>query len=100
MRTQELLFAPDPNYDGRHIFQIDEGVEIFRAGQIRKMDDAVGHLGDFASHFFPRSQVQLNRFARVALKDAGDARIRLQASLILRKRAGADYQGNDHYKKK
>ena len=38
------------------------------------MDDAVGHLRDFASHFFSRSQVQLNRFTRVALKDAGNQR--------------------------
>ena len=100
MRMQESLSAADANYDRRNILHIDEVIEIFRAGQIRKMDDAIGHLRDFASHFFSRSQVQLNGFARVALKDAGNARIGLEAGLVLSKRAGADYRGNDHYKKK
>jgi len=100
MRTPEWLFAPDANYDRRNIFHIDEGVEIFRPGQIRKMDHAVGHLRDFASHFFSRSQVQLNGLARVALKDAGDACIRLQAGFVLSERAGTDYRNNDRYKKK
>src|SRR5215471_3581585 len=96
---QESLSASDANYDRRNIFHIDERVEIFCAGQIRKMDDAVGHLREFASHFFSRSQMQLNRFARVALKDAGDARIRLQGGFVLSERAGAGYRGNDRYKK-
>jgi hypothetical protein len=100
MRTQESLSASYANYDCRNIFHIDEGIEIFSASQIRKMDDAVGHLRDFASHFFSRSQVELNRFARAALKDAGDARIGLQAGFVLSERASADCRGNDHYKKK
>jgi len=77
MRAQKSLFAADSNYDRRNIFHIDEGVEILRAGQIRKMDDAVGHLRDFASHFFSRSQMQLNRFARTPLKDASNRRVSL-----------------------
>jgi hypothetical protein len=55
-RSVELLFAGDANYDRRSIFQIDERIEIFRAGQIRKVDDIVSHLGDFASHFSPDRQ--------------------------------------------
>jgi hypothetical protein len=86
--SAELLFAGDANYDCRNIFHIDERVEIFRAGQIRKVDDTVSHLGDFAAHFFSRSEVQLDRFARAGLKDASDSRIRLQAGFILRERAG------------
>ena len=64
------------------------------------MDDAIGHLRDFASHFFSRSQMQLDRFARVALEDASDTRIGLQGGLVLSDRTGADSRGNDHYKKK
>ena len=64
------------------------------------MDDAIGHLRDFASHFFSRSQMQLNRFARATLKDAGDARIRLQSGFVLSERAGAGRGGNDHYNNK
>ena len=65
----------------RNMFHIDERVEIFRAGQIRKVDDTVSHLGDFAAHFFSRSQVQLDRFAHAALKDPSDACVSLQAGL-------------------
>ncbi len=89
IQTDELLSAGDANYDRRNIFHIDERVEIrlgrctcppavFRARQIRKVDDIVSHLGDFAAHFFSRSQVQLDRFAHTALKDASDACLSLQ----------------------
>jgi hypothetical protein len=50
--SAELLFAGDANYDRRNIFHIDKGVEIFRAGQIRKVDDTVSHLGGFCRPFF------------------------------------------------
>src|SRR6266496_5385495 len=54
---QEMLSTGHANYHRRDIFRIDERIEKFRASQIRKMDDAVGNLRDFASHFFSRSQV-------------------------------------------
>jgi hypothetical protein len=54
---QKLLSAGHANYHGGDIFRIDERVEIFCARQIRKMDDVVGHLRDFASELFSRSQV-------------------------------------------
>jgi len=54
---EDLLSAGYANYDCRNVFRINEGVEIFRARQIRKMDDAVGNLRDFASELFSRSQV-------------------------------------------
>jgi hypothetical protein len=54
---QELLSAGHANYHGRDIFHIDERIKKFRAGQIRKMDDAVGHLRDFAPELFARPQV-------------------------------------------
>ena len=73
---------------------------MFPARQIRKVDDTVSYLGDFAAHFFSRSQVQLDRLARVALKDAGDACISLQAGFVLSERAGAGRGGNDHYNNK
>jgi hypothetical protein len=92
-----VLSAGDANYDRRNIFHIDERVEIFRAGQIRKVDDTVSHLSDFAAQFFSRSQVQLGRFARAALKDASNACISLQAGFVLSERAGTGHGGNDNY---
>ena len=80
---QELLSAGHANYNGRDIFHIDERIEKFRARQIRKMDDAVGNLGDFASELFARSQVQLHTFADAALNDAKHGGVRLQGSFFL-----------------
>jgi hypothetical protein len=96
----ELLSAGDTNYDRRNILHIDERVEIFRACQIRKVDDIISHLGDFASHFFSRSQMQLDRFARAALKDARHGRVRLQSGFVLRQRAGEGCRGEDDSNKK
>jgi len=86
-----VLSAGDANYDRRNVFHINERVEIFRAGQIRKVDDIVSHLRDFASHFFSGPQVQLHTFTGTVLKDSGDARISLQAGLVLGQRGGAGY---------
>jgi len=44
--------------------------------------------------------MQLDTFTLAALKKADDPRVRLQAGLILRERAGTDYCGNDYRKKK
>jgi hypothetical protein len=94
-----LLSPGNANHDSRNVFNINEGVEIFRASKIGNMDDVVGHLRDFASHFFSGSQVQLHSFTRAALKDAGDGRIRLQGSLFLSDQAGASNR-QDGYEKK
>jgi len=80
---EDLLSAGYANDDCRNVFRINEGVEIFRARQIRKMDDAVGNLGDFASELFARSQVQLHTFADAALNDAKHGGVRLQGSFFL-----------------
>ena len=92
----KLLSAANADYDGRDIFHIDKGVEVFRARKIRKVDDAVGHLCDFTAYFFSRAQVQLHRFARIALKDAGDGRISLQSSFFLSKQTRTGYGRDDH----
>ena len=97
---QDLLSARDTNYHRRNVFHIDERVEIFRASKIGKMNDVVRYLRDLAAHFLSGSQVQLDTFAGAALKKADDCRIRLQARLILRERAGTDYGGNDYCNKK
>jgi hypothetical protein len=47
------------------------------------MDDTVGNLLNFAADFFSRIQVQLDSFARAALENAEDRRIRLQTDFIL-----------------
>jgi 20S proteasome alpha/beta subunit len=91
--------AASANYYCANIFYIDERVEIFRAGEIGKMDDIVSHLRDFASHFFSRSQVQLDRFACVALKDAGYGRSRLQSSFFLGGQTGTGDCCNNHCNK-
>ena len=77
MRKQDLLSAADTNHDRRNIFYINECVKIFSASRIGKMNDVVGYLGDFASHFFTGSQVQLNTFTGAACKKIGDRRVRL-----------------------
>ena len=94
-----MLSAGDANYDRRNVFHINERVEIFRAGQIRKVDDIVSHLRDFASHFFSGPQVQLHTFTGTALKDTGDARISLQAGFVLGQRDGAGCGSNYHNNK-
>ena len=64
------------------------------------VDNIVSDLGNFASHFLSRSQVQLDRFARTALEDAGDGGISLQSGLVLSRRGGAGQGGNEYYNKK
>jgi len=76
--SEQLLSAGAARYDCRSIFHVDKRIEVFRATEIGKMNDVVRRLCNFASHFLYRSQVQLDRFARAALKDASDAGIRLQ----------------------
>ena len=51
---EALLSAGDANYHRGNIFHINEGAEVFRAYQIRKMDNTISHLGNFASHFLSR----------------------------------------------
>lgn len=60
-----------------------------------KIDNVVGYLADFPSDLFAGSQVQLDSFTRVALKDAEYSRIRLEGGSILRKRAGTSERDND-----
>ena len=98
--SQDLLSARDTNYHRRNVFHIDERFEIFRASKIGKMNDVVRYLRDLAAHFLLRSQVQLDTFAGAALKKADDSRVRLQGGLVLRERAGTDYDGNDYCNKK
>ena len=100
LESQRLLFAGCTNYHRRNVFHIDERIEIFRAGEIGKMNDVVRYLRDLAAHFLSRSQVQLDTFAGAALKKANDRRVGLQAGFILRERAGTDYGGNDYCNKK
>ena len=63
-----------------------------------KIDDIVGNLADSPSDFFSRSEVQLDSFARVALKDAEYSRIRLDAGFFLREQAGTTDRGNNDEK--
>jgi hypothetical protein len=65
-----------------------------------KIDDVVGYLANFPSDFFSRSQVQLDSFARAALKDAEYRCIRLEGCSFLREQAGtSDCRNNDSEKK-
>ena len=99
--NRRICYLPaDTNYHRRNVFHINERIEIFRAGEIGKMNDVVRYLRDLAAHFLSRSQVQLDTFTGAALKKANDCRVRLQAGFILRERAGTDYGGNDYCNKK
>ena len=83
-----------------NIFHIYEGVVKLRAGQMGEIDNVVGYLADPPSDLFSRSQVQLDSFARVALKDAEHTRIRLEGGFFLRQQAGtSDSRNNDSEKK-
>jgi len=65
-----------------------------------KIDNVVGYLADSPCDLFSRSQVQLDSFTRVALKDAEYARIRLEGGSFLRQQAGtSDRRNNDSEKK-
>ena len=78
--NRSIYYLPaDTNYHRRNIFHIDERIEIFRAGEIGKMNDVVRYLRDLAAHFLSRSQVQLDTFTGVALKKASDRRVGLQS---------------------
>src|SRR6478609_1500134 len=98
--SQRLLFAGCTNYHRRNVFHIDERVEVFRAGEIGKMNDVVRYLRDLTAHFLSRSQVQLDTFADAALKKSGDRSVRLQTGFVLRERAGTDYRAQDYHKNK
>ncbi len=64
------------------------------------MDDVVSDFCDLASHFFSRSQMQLDSFAGAALKDAEDGGIRLQDGFFLGEQTGtADRRNHDSEKK-
>jgi hypothetical protein len=93
------LSAGDTDDDGRNVLCIDEGVEVFRVGNIGKMNDVGGDLREFASHFLSGSQVQLDRFARAALKNADDDRIRLQSSFLLGGQTGTGDCCNNYCQK-
>jgi len=65
-----------------------------------KKDDVVGYLADSSSYLFSRSQVQLDSFTRVALKETEYSRIRLERGSFLRQQAGTgDRRNNDSEKK-
>ena len=92
---QRCLVASRANYHRRNIFHIYEGVVKLRAGQMGKIDDIVGNLADFPSDLFSRSQVQLDSFARVALKDAEYSRVRLEGGSFLREQTGTNERRNN-----
>ena len=60
-----------------------------------KINDVVGDLADLPSNLFSGSQVQLDGFARVGLKDVEHSRIRLEGSLFLRLQAGTGDRCNN-----
>ena len=64
------------------------------------MDDAFGSLRDFASHFLPRSQVNLDNFPSATLKKTDDRSVRLQGGLFLSKRAATRDRCYNSYEKK
>jgi hypothetical protein len=98
-QRRNWLSAGHTNYHRRNVFHIDKGVEIFRASQMGKMDDVVSDFCDLASHFFSRSQVQLDSFAGAALQYAEDGRVRLQAGFLLGEQTGTSDRCNNYEKK-
>ena len=64
------------------------------------MDGVLTHLRDLAAHFFSRSQVQLDRFAGAALKDAEHGHVRLQRDFLLGEQTGTGQRCNDDYEKR
>ena len=64
-----------------------------------KKDNIVVNLFDFAAYLLATLHPQLDSFAAAPLQDTEDGRIRLQASLILRERAGTGYGGDDSNKR-
>jgi hypothetical protein len=65
-----------------------------------KVDDVVSDFCDLASHFFSRSQMQLDHFAGTALENAEDGCIRLQRSFFLGEQTGTGERRNHNSEKK
>ena len=65
-----------------------------------KKNDIFVNLFDFAADLLATLHPQLDSFAAAPLQDTEDGRVRLQAGLILRERAGTDYGVNDCCNKK
>jgi hypothetical protein len=65
-----------------------------------KIDNIICDLADSPSDFFSRSEVQLDSFARAALKDADYSRIRLDGGFFLRGQAGTSDRRHDDSEKK
>ena len=99
-RSARSLSADRTNYHRRDFFYIYESVEKFRASQMRKIDDIVGNLPDSPSDLFPRSQVQLDSLAGIAVQYAEHSRIRLDAGSFLGEQAGTKNRRNDDSEKK
>ena len=67
---------------------------------MRKKDNIVINLFDFAADLLATLHPQLDSFAAAPLQDTEDGRVRLQAGFILRERADAGYCSNHHRNKK
>ena len=67
---------------------------------MRKMDDIIGNLFDFAPDFFARLQAQFDCFAGAALQDAKDSRIGLHIDFILSRQSGTDCSDEESEKKR
>src|SRR5581483_7774843 len=65
-----------------------------------KINDIVGNLSNSPSDLFSGSQVQLNHFASVALKNADYSRIRLDGGFFLGEQTGTSARHDHNSEKK
>jgi hypothetical protein len=67
------LFALGANDDSGYVGGINRGVEKFRAGQLRKMNELVSDFLDFPTNLLPGLHSQLDHLADVPLQNADDS---------------------------
>ena len=96
--NRRICYLPATRTTTAEMSFISTNAEIFRASKIGKMNDVVRYLRDLAAHFPP--DLKCNSTLLPALPKAGDCRVRLQGGLVLRERAGTDYDGDDYCNKK
>ena len=81
-------------------FALTKASKKFCAGQMRKMDDIIGNLFEFAPDFFASLRAQFDCFAGAALQDAKDSPVGLQIDFVLSRPSGTGRSDDKSEKKR
>jgi hypothetical protein len=91
------LLALCSNDHGGHVRRINGGIEKFRAGELRKMDELVSDFLDLSSDLLTGFHSQFDGLTRVLLENAQDRIAGLEIDFALRKQLRANKrEGQDN----